>query len=176
MLISWICDQTDVLYAIMIIYEIIIKCNSDYLGYIWTKQKLAAGFFWLVACLRDCISLFLQAPFHFMPLLCTGVDLSKILGGQTKILWGQKVVKSDKCMGVSQLLGARARAAPLSLRLCYCAGFIKTLGLCQHKCLNCHRTCVHADFWSYIIDWLIMRWCSWRFAVQLLYIRRRSVL
>ena len=24
---------------------------------------------------------------------------------------GQKVVKSDKCMGVSQLLGARARAA-----------------------------------------------------------------
>jgi len=38
-------------------------------------------------------------------LLTTGVDLSKILGGQ-------KVVKSDKCMGVSQLLGARARAAP----------------------------------------------------------------
>jgi len=36
--------------------------------------------------------------------------LTKILGGQTKILWG-KVVKSDKCMGVSQLLGARARAA-----------------------------------------------------------------
>ncbi len=34
----------------------------------------------------------------------TGVDLSKILGGQTKILGGQKVVKSDKCMGVSQLL------------------------------------------------------------------------
>jgi len=28
-----------------------------------------------------------------------------------KIL-GEKVVKSDKCMGVSQLLGARARAAP----------------------------------------------------------------
>jgi len=25
---------------------------------------------------------------------------------------GQKVVKSDKCMGCSQLLGARARAAP----------------------------------------------------------------
>ena len=32
--------------------------------------------------------------------------------------WGQKVVKSDKCMGVSQLLGACARAAPHSLRLC----------------------------------------------------------
>ena len=44
--------------------------------------------------------------------IITGVDLSKILGGQTKILGGQKVVKSDKCMGVSQLLGARARAAP----------------------------------------------------------------
>ena len=41
----------------------------------------------------------------------TGVDLSKILGGIIKIL-GEKVVKSDKCMGVSQLLGARARAAP----------------------------------------------------------------
>jgi len=26
--------------------------------------------------------------------------------------WGQKVVESDKCMGVSQLLGARARVAP----------------------------------------------------------------
>ena len=34
----------------------------------------------------------------------TGIDLSKILGGQTKIL-GEKVVKSDKCMGDSQLLG-----------------------------------------------------------------------
>jgi len=33
-----------------------------------------------------------------------GVDLSKILGGQTKILWEQKVAKSDKCTGVSQLL------------------------------------------------------------------------
>ena len=42
----------------------------------------------------------------------TGIDLSKILGGQTKIFGGQKEIKSDKCMGVSQLLGARARAAP----------------------------------------------------------------
>jgi len=40
-----------------------------------------------------------------------GVDLSKILGGQIKIL-GEKVVNSDKCMGVSQLLGARDWAAP----------------------------------------------------------------
>jgi len=42
----------------------------------------------------------------------TGVDLSKILGGQTKILGGQKVVKNDKFMGISQLLGARARTPP----------------------------------------------------------------
>jgi len=35
----------------------------------------------------------------------TGIDLSKILGGQTKIFGMQKVVKSDKCMGVFQLLG-----------------------------------------------------------------------
>ena len=48
----------------------------------------------------------------------TGVDLSKILGGQTKISGGgQKVVKSDKCMSISQLLGARARAVPKSLRI-----------------------------------------------------------
>jgi len=40
------------------------------------------------------------------------VDLSKILGGQTQILGGN-VVKIDKCMGVSRLLGARARSAPL---------------------------------------------------------------
>jgi len=34
----------------------------------------------------------------------TGVDLSKILGGQNKIL-GAKGGKSDKCMCFSQLLG-----------------------------------------------------------------------
>ena len=44
----------------------------------------------------------------------TGVDLSKILGGQTKILEGQKEVKSDKCVGVSQLMGALSLAAPKS--------------------------------------------------------------
>ena len=42
--------------------------------------------------------------------MSTGVDLPKILGGQTKIR-GQKMVKSDKCTGVFQILGARARAA-----------------------------------------------------------------
>jgi len=31
--------------------------------------------------------------------------------------WGAEGVRSDKCMGVFQLLGARARAAPESLRL-----------------------------------------------------------
>jgi len=34
--------------------------------------------------------------------------------------WGAKGGKIDKCMGVSQLLGARARAAPpKSIRLCF---------------------------------------------------------
>jgi len=42
----------------------------------------------------------------------TGVDLSKILGGQTKILGGQKVVKSDKCMGVFQLFGGTCPGCP----------------------------------------------------------------
>jgi len=44
--------------------------------------------------------------------LVTGVDLSKILGGQTKIYGGQKVVKSDKCMAFLNYWGARAWAAP----------------------------------------------------------------
>src|SRR6218665_2146122 len=48
----------------------------------------------------------------------TGVDLLKILGGKTKILEGQKMVKSDKCMGLSQLLGGTCPGCPsLSLRL-----------------------------------------------------------
>jgi len=47
----------------------------------------------------------------------TGIDLSKILDGQTKILGGQKVVKSDKCIGVSQLLGGTCPGCPQSLHL-----------------------------------------------------------
>ena len=41
----------------------------------------------------------------------TGIDLSKILGGQTQI-FGENVVKTDKCMGVSRFFRVRARAAP----------------------------------------------------------------
>src|SRR6218665_1240132 len=48
--------------------------------------------------------------------MATGIDLSKILGGQTKILGGQKVVESDKCMGNSKLLGGTCPGCPLSLR------------------------------------------------------------
>src|SRR6218665_1861844 len=62
----------------------------------------------------------------------TDIDLSKILSWQTKIL-GEKVVKSDKCMDDSQLLRARALAAPLSLCLC--------LRLTVHKiCSRCFPT------------------------------------
>jgi len=39
--------------------------------------------------------------------------LSKVLEGQTKILEGENLVKADKCMGISKLLGARARAYAL---------------------------------------------------------------
>src|SRR6218665_2902937 len=59
----------------------------------------------------------LTATAHFNRVLynlswiSTGVDLSKILGGQTKIL-GEKVVKSDKCMGDSQLLGGHVLGLP----------------------------------------------------------------
>jgi len=41
----------------------------------------------------------------------TGVDLSNILGCKPKY-WGEKVAITDESTGVSQLLGARARAAP----------------------------------------------------------------
>src|SRR6218665_2252297 len=41
----------------------------------------------------------------------------KYLVGKAKY-WMQKVVQSDKCMGVSQLLGGTCRPAPQSLRLC----------------------------------------------------------
>ena len=43
--------------------------------------------------------------------------LDKNSGWANQNIGGQKVVKSEKCMGVSQLLGARAPAAPQSLRL-----------------------------------------------------------
>jgi len=49
--------------------------------------------------------------------ITTGVDLSKILGGQTKILGRQKVIKSDM-HGRFLIIGARARAAP---KVCACA-------------------------------------------------------
>ena len=42
----------------------------------------------------------------------TGVDLLKILGGQTKILGG-KVVKSDKCMGIFSIIGGHVPGLPL---------------------------------------------------------------
>jgi len=41
----------------------------------------------------------------------TGEDLSKILGGQPKIL-GEKVAKSDKCMGVCQLYRGHVPGLP----------------------------------------------------------------
>jgi len=46
----------------------------------------------------------------------TGVDLSKILGGNQNI-GEQGVAITDEIIGVSRLLGALARAAPQSLRL-----------------------------------------------------------
>jgi len=38
--------------------------------------------------------------------------LVKKLGGKTKILGGQKVVKSEKCMGISLLLGGTCPGCP----------------------------------------------------------------
>jgi len=49
--------------------------------------------------------------------LHTGVDLSKILGEQTKILGGQKVVKVINAWAFLNYWGAHARAALQSLCL-----------------------------------------------------------
>ena len=39
--------------------------------------------------------------------------LGKYIGrGQTKILWGERVIITEESIGVSQLFGAYARAAP----------------------------------------------------------------
>ena len=63
--------------------------------------------------------------------------LVKKLGGQPKILGGQKVVKSDKCMGDSQLLGqGHVPGCPLSLRLCAWAVCSVSLPLLISHCLS----------------------------------------
>jgi len=70
----------------------------------------------------------LWAPFtHYVPwstLVQTQLGAEHWHRLDKRIVWAnqnigarQKVVKSDKCMGVSQLLGARAKAAPQSLCL-----------------------------------------------------------
>jgi len=60
----------------------------------------------------DCFSINKIIDYEIPPIHCTGIDLAKILIGKTKIL-GEKVIKSDECMGVSQyLLGARAHGCP----------------------------------------------------------------
>jgi len=53
-----------------------------------------------------------------IPRLVVGMDtwkhwrrIVKNIGSANQNIGGQKVIKSDKCTGVSQLLGARARAA-----------------------------------------------------------------
>ena len=43
--------------------------------------------------------------------MALGVDLSEDIAGANLNLMGN-VLKTDKCMGVSQILGVRARAAP----------------------------------------------------------------
>ena len=55
--------------------------------------------------------LYYQNYLSLLTLSITGVDLSKILGGQTKIL-GEKGGISDKYMGNSQLLGDMCLGCP----------------------------------------------------------------
>src|SRR6218665_3129663 len=92
--------------------------------------------------------------------------LGKNIGWANQNIGGQKVVKSDKYMGDSQLLGARARAAPLSLRLWsrFSTNWIRTSGgmtimIRSYKCLHNHEsvqayigmitTCIWIKTYSY---------------------------
>ena len=64
-------------------------------------------------------------------MIITGVDLSKIFGVQTKILGrGQKVVKSDKYMGVSQLLEGHVPGLPPTKVNAYGDNFVSTGNNC----------------------------------------------
>src|SRR6218665_2237678 len=65
----------------------------------------------------------------------TGVDLSKILGGQTKILGGQKVIKSDKCMVDSQLLEGTCPG---------CHQTSQSLRLCMHTHIHTYLRTMHS--------------------------------
>src|SRR6218665_309380 len=66
-------------------------------------------------CLRPALSVLFSFSIiianHLSPSTSTGVDLSKILGGLPKY-WGEKVVKSAKCMGDSQLLEGHVSGLP----------------------------------------------------------------
>ena len=54
--------------------------------------------------------------------------LVKNIGWENQNIGGQKVVKSDKCMGVAQLLVTRARAPPpQSLRLWSAASIVNLI-------------------------------------------------
>jgi len=54
----------------------------------------------------------LQDIYLLLSITGTGIDLSKILEGKPKFFGEQNVVKTDKCMCVSKILGACTWAAP----------------------------------------------------------------
>jgi len=58
----------------------------------------------------------IRAVCHWVKTVYTGVHLSNILFGGNQCIGGQVVI-SDESVDISQLLGARPRAGPQSLRL-----------------------------------------------------------
>ena len=84
----------------------------------------------------------------------TGVDLSKILGRQTKILGGQKVVKSDKCMDVSQLLGHVPGLPPKSTPMFKTQLFPSDITWFNNK-VNCSNKSICQSFTSIQIQSII---------------------
>src|SRR6218665_424857 len=79
----------------------------------WIPLRRLIRLIWI--CYRQIYTIWYEWTFgqgRPSPKPITDVDLSKILGGQQNIMGGQNVLKSDKYMGISQLLGGLARAAP----------------------------------------------------------------
>src|SRR6218665_2736678 len=104
----------------------LLGCLSVCLSACLSFYLLACMSLYLLPCLsactriRGCLNVYLYLPSCFHPVSlrdCLPVclywrRLVKNVGSDKPKYWGEKVVRSDKCMGISQLLGVRVRAAP----------------------------------------------------------------
>ena len=96
------------------------------------------------ACLyiHECVYVYYASMFIYMCacIMATGVDLSTILVGQTKILGRkQKLVKSDKCMGNFSIIGGTCMPGlpPKSTRMIMALKLTKRISSMSQSCCVC---------------------------------------